>query len=190
MRVEALALATLLVSATPAAAQLSSVDLVPGSGDGKVTRDAATGLFWLDLTETKNLSVPDVLGGAGSWIATGWRYATPAEICSLFAAYAIAVGSCGSGSASSAPGDHLLALQQFLGVTLDNGINRTTSGFYDDLGDPARVGVARVTYQITPDQSDVLVQNSATSAVAIASFGNWLVRATTMPVPMLPYEAR
>ena len=74
-RATAGALAVGLLLATGAAAQLSEVDLVPGSGDGKVTLDAATGLYWLDLPETTNLSVPDVLGGAGGWVARGWRYA-------------------------------------------------------------------------------------------------------------------
>ena len=32
-----------------ASAQLSEVDLVPGSGDAQVTLDGATGLYWLDL---------------------------------------------------------------------------------------------------------------------------------------------
>jgi len=188
MRLWALALMAVLLTARPAAAQLSAVDLVPGSGDGKITYDAATGLYWLDLTQTLNLSVPDVLGGAGGWIPSGWRYATPGEICGLFASYAIAVASCGGATGSSASGDHLLSLQQYLGLTLDNGINRGTWGFYDDGGDPGRVGIARLTYQVTPDQSDVLVQNSATSAIAVSTYGNWLVRNTAVPVATFPYE--
>jgi hypothetical protein len=178
----ALTLLIRLAGATPAAAQLSHVDLVPRSGDAKITFDAATGLYWLDLTETVNLSVPDIGGGSGGWIASGWRYATPTEICNLFAHYALAVQDCGSASATSAPGDHVGGLQQFVGVTAENGLNRTSAGFYDDGGDPNRVGIARLTYQIPAAQSDVLVQQSATFAVEIPSFGNWLVRRNSPPV--------
>lgn len=190
MRLQVVALVLVLGWAAPAAAQLSSVDLVPSSGDGKITYDAATGLYWLDLTETLNLSVPDVLGGSGNWIANGWRYATPAEICALFGAYAFPVSNCGGGAGNSLPGDQLAALQGFLGITFDNGINRATNGFFDDGGDPTRVGVARLNYQIVaPDRSDVVVQSNATTAAQIASYGNWLVRTTVIPVPVLPYEA-
>jgi hypothetical protein len=180
-----------LAGGRPAAAQLSHVDLVPGSGDAKITLDAATGLYWLDLTETLNLSVPDILGGSGGWIAGGWRYATQVEICDLFARYALAVQDCGSSSATSAPGDHVGTLQQFLGVTVDNGINRISTGFFDDGGDPNRVGIGRLTYQISAAQSDVLVQQSATVAAELPTVGNWLVR-TNPPraVPALPGVSR
>ena len=173
-----------------AAAQLSEVDLVAGSGDAKVTLDAATGLYWLDLTETTNASVSDVLGGAGGWVGTGWRYATQSEICDLFASYALAVTTCGGSNPASASGDLLGTLQGFLGLTTDNGINRATTGLYDDGGDPARVGVARLTYTISIDTSVSLVQNSATFDNPIPNIGNWLVRDTPppSPVPALSFQ--
>lgn len=173
-----------------ASAQLSEVDLVAGSGDGKVTLDAATGLYWLDLPETTNVSVTDVLGGAGGWVGAGWRYATQSEICDLFAAYALAVTTCGGSNPASASGDLLATLQGFLGLTTDNGINRGTTGLYDDGGDPARVGVARLTYTISTDTSVSLVQSSATFDNAIANVGSWLVRDTPPPPPVPAFSFR
>src|SRR5262252_4644045 len=68
----------------PAQAELVEVDLqVPG--DKLVTRDTETGLDWLDLGGvTTNLSYDAIQGGAGGWLASGWRYATQAEVCALF----------------------------------------------------------------------------------------------------------
>jgi hypothetical protein len=176
-------LAAMLLAGT-AEAQLSEVDLDPGSGDGKVTFDASSGLYWLDVTETLNLSVSDVLGGSGGWIAAGWRYATPTEICDLFANYALAVPICGGTGSGSTSGDVLASLQGFVGLTIDNGISRTSSAFYDDGGDPDRVGIGRLMYQVTPDISYSLVQSDATTNNPISSYGSWLVRDTPPPTPL------
>jgi len=73
-------LASLL--ALPAAAELLEIDLA-APGDGLVTRDTATALDWLDLTESAGLSFADVEAGAGGFTADGWRYATEAEVCSF-----------------------------------------------------------------------------------------------------------
>ena len=52
--------------------------------DGKLTLDTATGLEWLNLTETYNLSVYDFQGGAKELINNGFRYATRDELGQLF----------------------------------------------------------------------------------------------------------
>jgi hypothetical protein len=68
--------ASLFVSAFSANAAI--IDL------GNITRDTATGLEWLDVTETYGVSYGDVqtqLGAAGSLY--GWRYATEAELGAL-----------------------------------------------------------------------------------------------------------
>jgi len=174
----AAALAARLLFAEGAAAQLSEVDLVPGSGDAKITLDAATGLQWLDLPETTNLSVPDILGGAGGWVGNGWSYATAPEICELFAAYAVAVADCGSRQGGLTTGDVLSTFQGFLGVTSDGGplALRVTSGFYEDRGDPALVGAASVTYSTSFDWSGSLVQDDAALPNATPNAGHRLVR--------------
>jgi len=50
------------------------------AGDGLITQDTDTGLGWLDMTESTNLSVNDVLGGAGNFLSDGFNYATEAQI--------------------------------------------------------------------------------------------------------------
>ncbi len=66
MRIILLALAAyaFLVVPRPASATLTEVDLVD-VGDGLVTRDDVTGLDWLDLTQTLDISFDDIEGGAG-----------------------------------------------------------------------------------------------------------------------------
>jgi uncharacterized protein YjbI with pentapeptide repeats len=55
-------------------------------GDGQITFDSATGLDWLNLTVTANMSVTDVTAGLGPGGAfEGFRYATAAEVEQLFA---------------------------------------------------------------------------------------------------------
>ena len=53
-------------------------------GDKLLTRDTQTGLEWLDLPATANLSVNDVLGGAGGFILDGFGYATEEQVRELW----------------------------------------------------------------------------------------------------------
>jgi choice-of-anchor C domain-containing protein len=54
------------------------------AGDGLATRDHASGLDWLDVTETVGLSVEAVTDPAGPWVSDSWRLATKLEVCELF----------------------------------------------------------------------------------------------------------
>jgi len=58
------------------------------AGDNLITQDTDSGLEWLDLTVTSNMSYNDVsaqLGAGGDY--EGWRYATRVEIASLWDAF-------------------------------------------------------------------------------------------------------
>jgi hypothetical protein len=49
-------------------------------GDRLLTQDTDTGLEWLDLTQTLNLTHTDVAGGAGGWAALGFTVANLGEV--------------------------------------------------------------------------------------------------------------
>lgn len=74
--------AILLLCGT-ARAELIPIDLI-SAGDQLITRDTATGLDWLDLTATLNLSVQELRGGAGSWLASGFHFASSEQVRALF----------------------------------------------------------------------------------------------------------
>jgi len=63
-------------------AALTSVDYVPNSGDGFITRDSETGLDWLDVTLTVGLTFDQVR--TGIWYQQGFRYATKEDLQILF----------------------------------------------------------------------------------------------------------
>jgi len=66
--------AVLLAHADRSHAVLMGADLL-NPGDSLLTRDTATGLDWLDLTATTNLSVNDILGGVSNdWAAPLCQY--------------------------------------------------------------------------------------------------------------------
>lgn len=53
--------------------------------DGLLTLDTQTGLEWLDLTATRNISYSDVIGGYGGYVTTfDFRVATESDINGLF----------------------------------------------------------------------------------------------------------
>lgn len=76
----------LLISAV-VSADIISIDWKI-SGDDLITQDTVSGLEWLDLTATSNLSrnyVSSQLGVGGEF--TGWRFATGNEVASFFDAF-------------------------------------------------------------------------------------------------------
>ncbi len=74
--------AIVLVSGEAPAA-LVPMDLI-SVGDQLITLDTSTGLAWLDLTATMNLSVQDIRSGAGAWSARGFVYASSDQVRTLF----------------------------------------------------------------------------------------------------------
>ena len=83
-------------------------------GDGLITLDSDTNLEWLDPSVTLGLSFDEVSGGAGGWLADGWRYATGAELCALFSSNVLGLSPCRSDVVQS--GDAEAELAAFIGV--------------------------------------------------------------------------
>jgi hypothetical protein len=67
-----------------ATTQYAAAGLVSAGPNGDLTIDTSTGLGWLDLSETNELSPAQVLAGAGGWISAGFRIATRAQVLQLF----------------------------------------------------------------------------------------------------------
>ncbi len=98
-------------------------------GDVLVTRDTDTGLDWLDLTESTNLSFDQVEADMGGFISDGWRHATGAEVCALFASVTAEPSPC--------PGNFVVAFGAatpffLLGRTFTGFNEFSARGFYDD----------------------------------------------------------
>ena len=91
--------------------------------DGNITRDTRTGLEWLDLTETTNISWVELNFEylfAGKPLE-GWRVASQAEVQSLF-------DSAGSNARTATP-----KLSQLWGITYPDYSDGPRSSFYIDL---------------------------------------------------------
>lgn len=177
---------------TAARAVLIEQDLVSGSGDGFLISDTVNNLEWLDVTQTVGISATAALA---NYASQGFSLATEAQIGQLFTAAGIPDWTPPSGgygpTAANVPGVYLL-------LTLMNhteaafGSNVWVHGYYDDLGDPSTLRLARFTDQ-TVGAPDL---NAAEAAANIDSNGLWsttgthraigsfLVRTTTeIPAP-------
>lgn len=83
-----------------AQAQLSDV------AGANYSLDSATGLKWLDVSQTVGLSYDQVQAGEGGWLAQGWRYATGDEINAMFSSnLSLLPRTDSNGGIESAPGD-------------------------------------------------------------------------------------
>ena len=71
--------------------QISNAALVEydyfNTGDGLLTHDTNTDLYWLDVSATQGLSTGEVLDDADGWLSRGFRYANEFEIRGLFIDY-------------------------------------------------------------------------------------------------------
>ena len=72
-----------LCTVPKAEAVLIEADLFT-AGDSLLTRDDATGLDWLDLTSTTNLSVNQILADVGGFSTLGFTHASTAQVTTLF----------------------------------------------------------------------------------------------------------
>jgi len=86
----AVAVVVVLVRVRQVEASLVVRDWVPGSNDGFITRDTATGLEWLDVTLTQNRSFNEIagltlLGWDQSLNELGFFHATTLQVQTFFA---------------------------------------------------------------------------------------------------------
>ncbi len=164
-------------------AELLEVDLNT-PGDALVTRDTDTGLDWLDLTESTDLSFDQVEAGAGGFISDGWRHATGAEVCALFAAADAEPSPCpGGGNFFGA-----LTLRSLLGQTFALANSYFARGLYDD-GDPSEpggVGEAQAGDTFGTPIASVRDDWRASDQASPTS-GHFLVRPSPVATPIGPY---
>ena len=190
LRIEGLLIAVLVtgILVAPAAqAVLLEIDLNT-PGDGLVTRDTDTGLDWLDLTESWDLSFDQVEADVGGFIADGWRHATGAEVCALFAAANAEPSPCpGGGPDPGPPCCTLFDLIDLLGfIVIFNQVS--AFGLYDD-GDPSApggVGFAEAVSLFGGGWTEVRDDQRA-SDLASPTTGNFLVRPSPVAMPIGPY---
>lgn len=157
------------------------------SGDNLLTVDSTTGLEWLDLTATLGQNYFDVL--AGSFVtSSNFRYATQAEVATLFESFAIPAPFNTSGSGALFTADKLapvsLALTlmgQMFGVGFQQGLydQGTTLGFTllrtnNDNGTPTAA-------KATLFQGTGLAKTHNFNGYV--GIGSYLVRASVVPVP-------
>jgi hypothetical protein len=116
-----------LVLAPAVNAELISVDLIDGSGDGQLTRDTESNLDWLDVPLTANQTYDQVR--TGLFYAQGFRHATKAELEALF----IHAGIPDDGfDISVTHPTEALSLMTMLGVTLSSSDRSSAYGFTGD----------------------------------------------------------
>lgn len=161
-------------------ASLTEIDLY-ASGDKLITLDTDTGLYWLDLTVTTNLSYNDVLtqlGPGGS--LEGFWYATVADVDSLQVSAGLPSGLF------VAPlyiyGDELNALIDKVGDTAPEDIYT-----YGITGDPFAPGTGydRIIRYYSLSATTVRAsQGVVADDSASTQEGSWLIRDTPPPLPV------
>jgi len=114
----------LMLAAAPAQAELITLDLVPGSNDQLLTHDTETGLDWLAITQTINMTYDQVR--TGIWYQMGFRHASEREVRTFFRH----AGTPDDGfDISVTYPEETLALARRLGVTILTANRESTSGF-------------------------------------------------------------
>lgn len=189
-----MALACVLLSSayTASATPLEELDLAT-PGDALITRDADTGLDWLDVSATSGLSFNDIISNVGGWTSLGFRHATATEVCALLSAHAAVPDSgCPTGNVAVTNRNTAVLHDQFeafialLGATYcASGCNAgfpwtdyfATEGWFDDEQGTGQAGRVTIFYVIGTNQTAVGVRSAvAAKSFSAAQYGNWLVR--------------
>ena len=151
--------------------------------NGNITSDTATGLHWLDLTQSTNLSVGFVSTqfGAGGQFA-GFRYATNNEVQAMILSEGFSLGTVSGDSG-------VLGFTNLFGVTLSGsgpGGLFGVQGFTDDGINNGLPGHARLSLRRTTSgfNTTVSINNGSTFSTSLSN-GHWLVT-TTLPQPPGP----
>ena len=169
-----LVLAAVLVAQT-SHATLVELDL-DAPGDGLITFDDTTGLLWLDVGHTGNLSYNDVVNGVGNtWYADGWRHANLSEMCTFLATYI--VGGLCPNAGIPVPFDEGAADGLLPFMTPNNDGATALNGTFDDSHPSlaGTIGQAAVLYAPT----NYYIVEFASDDSRTPFMGNWLVR----PIP-------
>ncbi len=191
-----LMLSLVLLASSQAHAALVSADSVYGVGS--VTQDTASGLEWLDLTQTTNQSYNQIIGGANGYLGNGFTVATLAQVELLLthAGWDGVDASANSGSAAN-----LAAVQLLISLLGQTGISGTpgelgfTEGFalagantlarqfstVSQSGAAGRVACTTSGYNAFPNTDISGCHATFTQSYGFA--GVYLVRQTTTSVP-------
>lgn len=168
----------LVATSLDARAVLVEGDLV-SSGDGMITLDTATGLEWLDVTATTNMSALDVL--ASSFVTTdGFRYATTSEVCDFYSTHVVTLSVCPPVNFDVFAVDSTAVLH-LLGVTQGTSVN---NGIYADLDGGSFYGTT--SHQAFGATTILFVsENGASVDFSHEEIGSLLVRQVPEPNALL-----
>jgi len=188
--VQGMALVAATLAFSPASqAAVVSVDWQT-AGDNLITLDTNTGLNWLDLDVTANLSYSTVLGqlGTGGQFE-GWRFATNAEVVALWANFNIDLSS-GAPLNNAGLDTNIITASAMLGNTLCNyDCNATPYGTLGLTADPASTAGTRSwmgAYYYAPNDNSLYLTDGLLSMGdydAAIHTGSYLVQASPVPVP-------
>ncbi len=194
------ALLATLGAASALASPLVAKDLLT-TGDALVTEDQSTDLQWLDVPATQDLSVDQVLAGAGGWRGLGFRYATFDEFKGLLTSAGM-TGADGYSNPTSLPGMHGSAavgheLLGLVGATFEGEVagllaptpcGAWTSGVCDQhLEHGVWTDTDSYTYIVRLESNEAHGINTIDASGASATFvdypwaGSWLVRVVPEP---------
>jgi hypothetical protein len=164
-------------------ASLVEIDL-SAPGDKLITFDTDTGLYWLDLTVTTNLSYNDVLTqlGLGGSLEGFW-YATVADVDSLQVSAGLLSGLFVVNS--SIYGDELNALIDKIGETDPSESSRDTFAITGDPFEPTTGTDDRIMRYFTLTESWARSSQAVMpDDLASSHWGSWLIRDTLPPAPV------
>ncbi len=154
-------------------------------GVGAVTGDTDTGLEWLDLSITTNISLNALsaqLGPGGAF--AGWHFATEAEVTELWANQGVPTPFTGDFAFGTPANDGALNLNSFLDAQLIGANSTTSFGFILELST-----ISPFWWQIDAATNNTVL-GSTSSSFLIADFdtpspliGSYLVRGDAQAVP-------
>ncbi len=173
---------SLLYFSSVAKGSLVEVDYL-ASGDRLLTKDLNTGLYWLDLNQTTNISYQDMLlslepGG----LYSGFRYASVADVNQLQESAGLFSGLFFT--ANPFYRQRIEDLISKVGITREYSGSLYSNGITRDPFTPTTNTNDRIFRGFSFTQGSSAYQGVVADSIASESIGSWLVRDTLVTVPV------
>ena len=176
---------TALVLSTSVNAALVSVDWI-NADDNLITRDTISGLNWLDMTETNDMSynfVNSQLGVGGQF--EGWRYASSEEAINLWGNFGINLAGSGLGSSVGLNTGIVTATDFFGDTSAEYSSQNTGSAGLVSDSPASGMHTAMGAYFNQPSNTSYYYQDSIIFGddTHYLYYGSYLVQTSSVPVP-------
>jgi len=182
-------ISSLVFSASISHAALIESDYL-SLGDSLITYDSSSHLEWLDISQTRSLTINQINSNYGGFAGSGFRYASTDEVLGLLTSNGLSITGWGNTTVDGY--SNMVELISLLGGETDYGFSKTINALTGDVNAQSRHDLIYFGYYYSDNNPAQYwvdpLQGSRSSDESSYNVGSFLVRevaAVPMPASMV-----